>query len=49
MILLIINLILNIIIMSEKLPKLNQKKARSLSLYENQVATKKLKESLYNL
>ncbi|CAD8087266.1 unnamed protein product [Paramecium sonneborni] len=35
--------------MSEKLPKLSQKKARSQSLYENQVATQKLKESLYNL
>ncbi|CAD8173227.1 unnamed protein product [Paramecium octaurelia] len=35
--------------MSEKLPRLSQKKARSQSLYDNQVATQKLKESLYNL
>ncbi|CAD8185164.1 unnamed protein product [Paramecium pentaurelia] len=34
--------------MSEKLPKVSQKKARSQSLYQNQITTQKLKESLYN-
>ncbi|CAD8061047.1 unnamed protein product [Paramecium primaurelia] len=34
--------------MLEKLPKVSQKKARSQSLYQNQITTQKLKESLYN-